>query len=159
MSIYNIEVDAVNGEKKTLEPYKGQVLLIVNTATKCGLAPQFKGLQKLHDTYHDKGFSVLGFPSGQFLNQELEGNEEIAEACELNFGVSFPLYGKVDVNGKTAHPLFDHLSSNARGVLGSKAIKWNFTKFLVDRDGRVLKRFAPNDAPEKIESEIAALLG
>ncbi|MFF2481145.1 glutathione peroxidase [Paenibacillus sp. NPDC058071] len=158
MSIYDIEVQTIAGKNETLENYQGQVLLIVNTATKCGFAPQFKGLQKLHDEYGAKGFSVLGFPSGQFMNQELEENGQIAEACELNFGVSFPLYAKVDVNGNTAHPLFNYLSTEARGVLGSKAIKWNFTKFLVDRSGRVLKRFGPNDTPEKIESEIRTLV-
>lgn len=158
MSIYDIEVNTIRGEQQTLSPYKDQVMLIVNTATKCGFAPQFKGLQKLHDTYGDQGFAVLGFPSAQFMNQELEHNEDIAEACELNFGVSFPLYARVDVNGGDAHPLFKYLSSEARGVLGSKAIKWNFTKFLVNREGKVLKRFGPNDTPEQIESEISVLV-
>ncbi|AEI45698.1 glutathione peroxidase [Paenibacillus mucilaginosus] len=158
MSIYDFEVTTIRGEKTTLAPYQGQVLLIVNTATKCGFAPQFKGLQKLHDTYRDKGFAVLGFPSSQFLDQELHDNADIAQSCELNHGVSFPLYAKIDVNGSGAHPLFQYLSSEARGLLGSKAIKWNFTKFLVDRNGRVLKRFAPTDTPEMIESRIAELL-
>ncbi|MUT66535.1 glutathione peroxidase [Paenibacillus sp. NEAU-GSW1] len=156
MSLYDIKVGTVSGEQQTLAPYHGQVLLIVNTATNCGFAPQFKGLQKLHDSYRNEGFAVLGFPCGQFMNQELDDNEEIAEACELNFGVSFPLYAKIDVNGKNAHPLFQYLTSNARGFLGTKSIKWNFTKFLVDRDGRVLKRFGSKDTPEQIEGEIRA---
>lgn len=159
MSIYDIEVKNIKGESGTLAPYKGDVLLIVNTATKCGFAPQFKGLQHLHDKYKDQGFSVLGFPSGQFANQELSTNEEVAQACELNFGVNFPLYAKIDVNGKNAHPLFQHLTNEARGLFGSKAVKWNFTKFLVDRDGKVIKRFSPKDTPEQIESEISRLVG
>lgn len=158
MSIYDIELTTIRGEKGTLAPYKGKVLLIVNTATKCGFAPQFKGLQRLHDELGGCGFAVLGFPSGQFANQEAEHNEEIAQACELNFGVSFPLYAKIDVNGPRAHPLFERLKREARGILGTKRIKWNFTKFLVDRSGRVVKRFGPNDTPERIESRIRALL-
>lgn len=159
MSIYDIEVKTIKGEVQTLEPYRGQVLLIVNTATKCGFAPQFKGLQKLHDTYKDQGFAVLGFPCGQFANQEPGTDEEVAQACELNFGVSFPLYAKIDVNGKNAHPLFQHLTKEAPGLLGSKAVKWNFTKFLIDQNGKVVKRFAPTDEPANIESHIKALLG
>ncbi|GMK43520.1 glutathione peroxidase [Paenibacillus glycanilyticus] len=158
MSLYNIEVNTIKGEKQTLAPYKGQVLLIVNTATKCGFAPQFKGLQKLHDTYKERGFAVLGFPSSQFMNQELENNAEIAQSCELNFGVNFPLYARIDVNGDSAHPLFQKLKKDARGILGSKRIKWNFTKFLVNKEGKVVKRFGPNVTPERIDSEIQALL-
>lgn len=158
MSIYDIEVKTNKGEPQTLAPYKGQVMLIVNTATKCGLAPQFKGLQKLHEDFKDEGFAVLGFPCSQFINQELSDNDAIAESCELNFGVSFPLYAKIDVNGSGAHPLFKHLTNEARGMLGSKLIKWNFTKFLVDKDGKVVKRFAPTDEPAKIESQIRKLL-
>jgi glutathione peroxidase len=154
MSIYDISVKTIKGEQQTLAPYKGDVMLIVNTATGCGFAPQFKGLQKLHDEYADQGFAVLGFPCAQFANQEKGDDSEIAQACELNFGVSFPLYSRIDVNGKEAHPLFKHLTDEARGVLGTKSIKWNFTKFLVDREGRVVKRFAPTDEPAKIESFI-----
>ncbi|MDF2835712.1 MAG: BsaA2 [Paenibacillus sp.] len=154
MSIYDISVKTIKGEQQTLAPYKGDVMLIVNTATGCGFAPQFKGLQKLHDEYADQGFSVLGFPCAQFANQEKGDDSEIAQACELNFGVSFPLYSRIDVKGKEAHPLFKHLTDEARGVLGTKSIKWNFTKFLVDREGRVVKRFAPTDEPAKIESFI-----
>ncbi|AWB46456.1 glutathione peroxidase [Paenibacillus sp. CAA11] len=158
MSIFSIPVRTIKGEETTLESYKGQVLLIVNTATKCGFAPQFKGLQKLYDTYKDQGFAVLGFPCGQFANQEPGDDAQIAEACELNFGVNFPLFSKIDVNGSEAHPLFKQLTEEARGVLGSKAIKWNFTKFLVDRNGHVVKRFAPTEEPAKLEQQIQSLL-
>ncbi|WP_054956847.1 glutathione peroxidase [Paenibacillus dakarensis] len=158
MSIYDFEVTTINGQHQTLESYKGQVLLIVNTATKCGFAPQFDGLEKLHEAYQDQGFAVLGFPSSQFMNQELANDAEIASACKLNHGVTFPLFSKIDVNGASAHPLFKYLSSEAPGALGTKRIKWNFTKFLVDRNGKVINRFAPADTPEKIESHIKALL-
>lgn len=158
MSLYNIEVQTIRGETQTLAPYKGQVMLIVNTATKCGFAPQFKGLQRLHDTFKDQGFAVLGFPSGQFANQEPGNNNEVAEACEINFGVNFPLFAKIDVKGSNAHPLFQFLTSEARGFLGSKSIKWNFTKFLIDRDGKVLKRFGSTATPEQIEIHIQKLI-
>lgn len=158
MSIYDFEVTTISGKQQTLEPYKGQVMLIVNTATKCSFAPQFSGLEKLHEMFHDKGLAVLGFPSSQFMNQELANNSDIAEACKLNHGVTFPLFAKIDVNGNSAHPLFKHLASEAPGTFGTKRIKWNFTKFLVDRDGKVIKRFAPADTPEKIESHIKTLL-
>lgn len=159
MSIYDIEVTTIRGEQQTLAPYKGQVMLIVNTATKCGFAPQFKGLQKLHEEYGNRGLAVLGFPCGQFANQEPGDNEDIASACELNFGVTFPLYAKIEVNGDGAHPLFKHLTQEAPGLLGSKAVKWNFTKFLIDQEGKVVKRFAPADESSKIEGHIQKLLG
>lgn len=158
MTIYDYEVTTITGEREKLEKYRGRVLLIVNTATKCGFAPQFSGLEKLHQTYRDQGLAVLGFPSSQFMNQELEDNASIEEACKLNHGVTFPLFAKIDVNGTNAHPLYKHLTQEAPGVLGSKAIKWNFTKFLVDREGKVVKRFAPADTPEKIEEHIKKLL-
>lgn len=158
MSIYDIEVKTISGEKQTLAPYKGKVLLIVNTATGCGFAPQFKGLQKLHDDYRDQGFTVLGFPCSQFANQEKEHDNEIAEACEINFGVSFPLFSRINVNGNEAHPLFKYLTNEARGVLGSKSIKWNFTKFLIDREGHVVKRFGSTEEPEKLDEPIKRLL-
>lgn len=154
MSIYDIEVKSIRGEVGTLEPYKGKVLLIVNTATGCGFAPQFKGLQRLHDEYGEQGFAVLGFPCSQFGNQEKGSDDEVAQTCEINFGVSFPLFSKIDVNGKDAHPLFKLLTDQARGVLGSRSIKWNFTKFLVDRNGNVVKRFGSTDTPERIESAV-----
>ncbi len=158
MSIYEYEVKTIRGESQTLESYKGDVMLIVNTATKCGFAPQFDGLEKLHQTYRDQGLAVLGFPSSQFMNQELEEDSAIEEACKLNHGVTFPLFSKIDVNGTSAHPLFRYLTREAPGALGIKAIKWNFTKFLVDRSGKVVKRFAPTDTPEKIEEDIKKLL-
>ncbi len=158
MSIYDYEVQTIRGQKQTLAEYKGNVMLIVNTATKCGFAPQFKGLQQLHEQLGSEGLAVLGFPCGQFANQEEANNDAIAEACELNFGVSFPLYAKVDVNGSEAHPLFKHLTDKARGVLGTKSIKWNFTKFLVDREGRIVRRYGPKVTPDKIENDIRRLL-
>ncbi|GIP00267.1 glutathione peroxidase homolog BsaA [Paenibacillus lautus] len=158
MSIYEYEVKTIRGESQTLKSYEGDVMLIVNTATKCGFAPQFDGLEKLHQTYRDQGLAVLGFPSSQFMNQELEEDSAIEEACKLNHGVTFPLFSKIDVNGTNAHPLYRHLTSEVPGALGIKAIKWNFTKFLVDRSGRVVKRFAPTDTPEKIEEDIKKLL-
>ncbi|MGG3308930.1 glutathione peroxidase [Paenibacillus lautus] len=158
MSIYEYEVKTIRGESQTLKSYEGDVMLIVNTATKCGFAPQFDGLEKLHQTYRDQGLAVLGFPSSQFMNQELEEDSAIEEACKLNHGVTFPLFSKIDVNGTNAHPLYRHLTSEAPGALGIKAIKWNFTKFLVDRSGKVVKRFAPTDTPEKIEEDIKKLL-
>ncbi|GGH31759.1 glutathione peroxidase [Paenibacillus segetis] len=158
MTLYDIEVKTIKGDIQTLESYRGQVLLIVNTATKCGFAPQFKGLQELYDTYKDQGFAVLGFPCGQFANQEPGTNEEVAAACELNFGVNFPLFAKVDVKGKDAHPLFQWLTDKAPGMFGTKSIKWNFTKFLVNQQGQVVKRFAPKDTPAQIASHISDLL-
>lgn len=158
MSIYDIPVTTIKGQSETLADYKGKVMLIVNTATKCGLAPQFKGLQKLYDDYKEQGFVVLGFPCGQFANQEPGDNEQVAQACELNFGVNFPLYAKIDVNGKNAHPLFQHLTTEAPGLLGSKSIKWNFTKFLIDQEGKVVKRFAPKDDPREVDRYIRELL-
>ena len=158
MSIYDIEVQTIRGQKETLAAYKGKVMIIVNTATKCGFAPQFQGLQKLYDTYKDQGLVVLGFPCAQFAHQEPGSNDEIAQTCELRFGVSFPLYGKIEVNGKNAHPLFRYLTEKAPGLLGSKRIKWNFTKFVVDREGRVVKRFAPKDDPAVMEDLIVRLL-
>ncbi|WFB58346.1 glutathione peroxidase [Paenibacillus sp. BR1-192] len=158
MSIYEYEVKTIRGESQTLESYKGDVMLIVNTATKCGFAPQFDGLEKLHQTYRDQGLAVLGFPSSQFMNQELGEDAAIEEACKLNHGVTFPLFSKIDVNGTNAHPLYKYLTSEAPGALGIKAIKWNFTKFLVDRSGKVIKRFAPTDTPEKMEEDIKKLL-
>jgi Glutathione peroxidase len=158
MTVYDYRVNTIQGKKESLSKYEGQVLLIVNTATKCGFAPQFHGLQKLHEKYSGRGLAIIGFPSNQFMNQEPGDNSEIASACELNFGVTFPLYAKIDVKGQTAHPLYQYLTKESPGVLGSKSIKWNFTKFLVDRNGRIVKRFAPTVTPEKIESHIQSLL-
>ncbi|WP_151733001.1 glutathione peroxidase ['Paenibacillus yunnanensis' Narsing Rao et al. 2020] len=158
MSVYDFEATTLRGEQESLSKYKGKVLLVVNTASKCGFTPQYKGLQEVYNKFKDRGFEVLGFPSNQFAGQEPGDSEEIAEFCELNYGVSFPMYDKVDVKGDNAHPLFKYLTREAPGVLGSKSVKWNFTKFLVDQNGRVLKRFAPQTTPEQIESEIDKLL-
>lgn len=158
MSIYDFAVNTLRGEEESLSKYKGKVLLVVNTASKCGFTPQYKGLQELHEKFKDRGFEVLGFPSNQFAGQEPGGSEEISEFCEINYGVTFPMYEKIDVKGDEAHPLFQYLSNEAPGVLGSKSVKWNFTKFLVDQEGRVLKRFAPKTTPEQIEADIAKLL-
>ncbi|CAN7393110.1 MULTISPECIES: glutathione peroxidase [unclassified Paenibacillus] len=157
MSVHQFQVKTIRGEDKSLSDYKNQVLLIVNTATKCGLAPQFQGLQELHDTYKNQGFSVLGFPCNQFRDQEPGDNKQVEQACQLNFGVNFPLFAKIDVNGADAHPLYRYLKSKASGLFGS-GIKWNFTKFLVDGNGNVIKRFSPTTKPHKIDSEIRKLL-
>ncbi|MCM3389948.1 glutathione peroxidase [Ureibacillus chungkukjangi] len=156
MTIYNFEVTNDEGLPYTLNKYEGKLLLIVNTATKCGLAGQFNELEELYKKYHEKGFEILGFPSDQF-KQELSSGTEAAEACRLTYGVSFPMHELVKVNGEYAHPLFKYLTEETKGILGSK-VKWNFTKFLVDRNGNVVKRFAPTDKPSKFESEIAKYL-
>jgi glutathione peroxidase len=158
MSLYEIEVVTNRGETKRMADYRGKVLLIVNTAGHCGFTPQYKGLQRLQDTYGGQGLQVLGFPSNQFAHQEPDDDATIADKCRLDFGVTFPLFKKTDVKGRHAHPLFRHLTTKARGLLGTKAIKWNFTKFLVDHNGRVVKRFAPNVTPEKMESHIQKYL-
>ncbi|MCM3761821.1 glutathione peroxidase [Alkalihalobacillus oceani] len=157
MSVYQFTVQSPKGEEVSLETYSGKVLLIVNTATKCGLAPQFKGLEKLYQDYRDQGFVVLGFPCNQFMNQEPVSNEEMETVCERDFGVTFPLFAKINVNGPDAHPLYKFLKQEKKGVL-SPEIKWNFTKFLVDQNGQVVERFGPNVEPAKIEEAIKELL-
>src|SRR5690606_1426617 len=137
--LYGFSATTINGQPRTLGDYRGKVLLIVNTASKCGFTPQYKGLQALYEQYHDKGLEILGFPCDQFGHQEPGDEARISEFCELNYGVSFPMFAKIEVNGSNAHPLYQHLKSEAPGVLGSKSIKWNFTKFLVDRSGKVVK--------------------
>lgn len=156
--IYDFECKLNNGELKPLADYKNEVLLIVNTASQCGFTNQYKGLEALYKTYHDKGFQVLGFPCNQFGSQEPGADSDIASFCDLNYGVSFPLFSKVDVNGDSTAPLYAYLKEQAKGIIGTQTIKWNFTKFLVNREGKVLKRFAPKDKPEAIEKEIKALL-
>ncbi|KGE19045.1 glutathione peroxidase [Paenibacillus wynnii] len=158
MSIYEFEANTLRGEEESLSKYKDKVLLVVNTASKCGFTPQYKGLQEVYEKFKDRGFEVLGFPSNQFAGQEPGEGEDIAEFCEINYGVTFPMYEKIDVKGDEAHPLFKYLSKEAPGILGSKSIKWNFTKFLVDREGRVLKRYSPQTTPDQIEADIAKLL-
>jgi glutathione peroxidase len=157
-SIYDFEAKQMDGRTVPLSKYRGQVLLIVNTASACGFTPQFAGLEKLHESYGSKGLIVLGFPCNQFGAQDPGSNEEIAQFCQLNYGVSFPMMAKIDVNGPSADPLYQWLTKEARGVLGSTSIKWNFTKFLVGKDGRVIRRFAPNDAPESLAKDIEKAL-
>ena len=156
-TVYDFSAKRLNGDDVPLAQYKGKVLLIVNTASKCGFTPQYKGLQALYDKHQGK-LEILGFPCNQFGKQEPGGESEISEFCELNYGVSFPMFGKIDVNGDDAHPLYKYLKQEAPGLLGSKSIKWNFTKFLVNKDGKVVKRYAPTDTPEAIEKDIANLL-
>lgn len=155
--IYDFEVSSIDGEKIPMSKYKGNVLLIVNTASKCGFTSQFEGLQKLYEKYSHKGFTILGFPCNQFKDQEPGNAEEIKNFCSLNYDVTFPMFAKIDVNGKSADPLYKHLKSKAKGFL-SENIKWNFTKFLVDRDGNIVKRFSPATEPAKIEKYIINLL-
>jgi glutathione peroxidase len=157
MSIYDITVTTANGEEKSLADYRGKALLVVNVASKCGFTPQYKGLQELYEKYKDQGLEILGFPCNQFLGQEPGSNEEIQDFCQVNYGVHFPVFAKIDVNGSNAHPLYKHLTKEASGILGG-AIKWNFTKFLIDRDGKVVKRYAPNTEPEKMTEKIEELL-
>jgi glutathione peroxidase len=156
-TLYNLTAKRINGEEQSLSDYQGQVLLIVNTASKCGFTPQFEGLQSLYDRYKDRGFTILGFPCNQFGNQDPGDESEISSFCQLNYGVTFPMFAKVDVKGPNAHPLFQHLTQQAPGFL-TKTIKWNFTKFLIDREGRVVDRFAPTTKPEEIAAEIEKLL-
>ncbi|MVP01376.1 glutathione peroxidase [Paenibacillus lutrae] len=157
MGVYEYKAQRINGEEQSLADYEGKVLLIVNTASKCGFTPQYKGLQELYDQYKDRGFEVLGFPSNQFMEQEPGTAEEIEQFCQVNYGVTFPMFAKVDVKGKDAHPLFDYLTSRTKGIL-SKEVKWNFAKFLVNRSGEVVERFAPTTVPAKIADDIEKLL-
>ena len=158
MPISEHSAQLASGEHKSLSDYDGQVLLIVNTASQCGFTPQYEGLEALYQRYKDQGFTVLGFPCDQFGHQEPGSEEEILSFCSLKFGVTFPLFAKIEVNGPNAHPLYQHLKSEARGVLGTEKIKWNFTKFLVDRQGRVLKRFGSITKPAQLSKEIERLL-
>ena len=155
--IYDFEVSSINGERIPMSKYKGNVMLIVNTASKCGFTPQFDGLQKLYDKYSNKGLTILGFPCNQFNNQEPGNAEEIKNFCSLNYNVTFPIFAKIDVNGDSADPLYKYLKSEGKGFL-SDEIKWNFTKFLIDRDGNIVKRFSPSTDPAKIEKYINKLL-
>lgn len=158
MSIYDFTFKDSQGKDVQMSEFEGKAMLIVNTASKCGLTGQYEGLENIYEKYQDKGLEVLGFPCNQFGGQEPGSNTEIQEFCQMKFGIKFPVYGKVDVNGDDAHPLFKFLKSEAPGILGSKSIKWNFTKFLVDKNGVVLKRFAPKDTPEKIEAEVRSVI-
>lgn len=157
MSVYQFAVQDAAGNSISLEQYRGQVLLIVNTASKCGFTPQYKELEELYQKYKDQGFAVLAFPCNQFANQEYESNEEIQSFCQKNYGVTFPVMARIDVIGKTAHPLFQYLCKKQPGVLGGR-IKWNFTKFLINAEGNVVKRYAPVTTPSQIAKDIEALL-
>ena len=158
MNITEFSAKTIDGKDQKLDAWKGKVVLVVNVASKCGFTPQYKGLEALYRTHKDKGFVISGFPCDQFGHQEPGDEKEIKEFCSLSYDVSFPMYAKVEVNGDHTHPLYEHLKSEAPGVLGSKAIKWNFTKFLIGRDGKVVRRYAPTDKPAKLERDIEALL-
>ena len=157
-SIYDFEALQITGKSVPLKQFEGRALLIVNTASACGFTPQFAGLEELHKAYADRGLVVLGFPCNQFGSQDKGSNDEISEFCQLNYGVSFPMMAKIEVNGSGAHPLYQFLCKEAPGLLGSKAIKWNFTKFLIGKDGRVLKRYAPTDTPKSLAGDVEAAL-
>ncbi len=158
-TVHDFSAVTLDGKPRKLADYKGKVLLIVNTASQCGFTPQYKGLEALYEKYRDRGFAVLGFPCNQFGQQEPGSEAEIAEFCAVNYGVTFPMFAKVDVNGESAHPLFKFLTKAQPGLLGTESIKWNFTKFLVDRDGNVVKRYAPTTEPKDIAADIERLLG
>ncbi len=157
-SIYDFQAKTIDGAQQKLDAYKGKVLLIVNVASKCGFTPQYKGLEALYEKYQDKGLVILGFPCDQFGHQEPGDEKQIKEFCSLTYDVKFPMFAKIKVNGEDAHPLYKFLKSQEKGFLGTEFIKWNFTKFLVDKTGKVVKRYAPTDTPEKIEKDILPLL-
>lgn len=157
-SIHEFEVNTISGNRVSLSDYEGQIVLVVNTASKCGFTKQYAGLEDIYRQNKEQGFTILGFPCNQFGEQEKGNSDEISQFCELNFGVTFPLFEKIDVNGENAAPLFTYLTSNARGFLGSKRIKWNFTKFLVGKDGKVIKRYGSVTKPQDIEADIKKLL-
>jgi glutathione peroxidase len=157
-SIYDFSAKTLDGKTVSLSDFKGNAMLIVNTASKCGFTPQYEGLEKLYEKLHDKGLTVLGFPCNQFGKQEPGSAEEIGAFCQMNYGVSFPMFEKIEVNGPNAHPLYEFLKGEQSGILGSRNIKWNFTKFLVDKTGKVVDRFAPMTKPADIESAIAKVL-
>lgn len=158
MSLYDIDLVTIDGKRQKMDVYRGKTLLIVNVASECGFTPQYAGLQALYDKFKDQGFVVLGFPCNQFGHQEPKGEAEIEHFCSRNYGVTFPMFAKIDVNGGNAHPLYQYLKAEKPGILGTEAIKWNFTKFLVGSDGTVLERYAPSDKPEAIEADLAARL-
>ena len=157
-SIYDFTVNDIHGKPVKLDRYKGKVMLIVNTASQCGFTPQYKGLEKLYEKFHEQGLEILAFPCNQFGEQEPGDEKEIAQFCELNYGVTFPMFAKVDVNGEKAAPVYKYLKAEKPGLLGSEGIKWNFTKFLVDRKGKVVKRYAPNDTPESLAGDVEKAL-
>ena len=156
--MYDIPVRTIEGVDTTLQPYRGKALLIVNVASRCGYTPQYTGLEALYRKYKDQGFVVLGFPCNQFAHQEPENEAAIHQFCDTSYGISFPLFAKIDVNGSRTHPLYRYLKSQRRGFLGRETIAWNFTKFLVGRNGEVLRRYSPRQTPEKIEKDVAAVV-
>lgn len=156
-TVYDFFAKTITGEEKSLKEYEGKVLVIVNTASKCGFTPQYKELQALYEKYNNQGFEILGFPCNQFMKQEPGTEKDIQEFCQVNYGVTFPMFSKVDVKGKNAHPLFQYLTKHTSGVLSSE-VKWNFTKFLINKNGEVVERFAPATKPEKMVAEIETLL-
>ena len=157
-TVYDFTADSLAGQPVKLDQYRGKVLLVVNTASNCGFTPQYKGLEKVYEQFKDKGVEVLGFPCNQFGSQEPGNADEVGAFCEKNYGVTFPMFAKIDVNGDKAHPLYQYLKAEGRGILGSQAIKWNFTKFLVKKDGTVHKRYAPQTSPEELLGDIEKLL-
>ncbi|MGD6888572.1 glutathione peroxidase [Bacillus mobilis] len=159
MTVYDFSAKTIMGEDKSLKDYEGKALLIVNVASKCGFTPQYKGLQEVYDKYKDQGLEILGFPCNQFGGQEPGTEADITSFCELNYGVNFPMFAKVDVKGDKAHPLYTYMTEQAPGLLGMKAVKWNFTKFLIGKDGKVVGRFAPQTKPVDLEVEIEKVLG
>ncbi|PDZ43548.1 glutathione peroxidase [Bacillus wiedmannii] len=159
MTVYDFSAKTIIGEEKSLKDYEGKALLIVNVASKCGFTPQYKGLQEVYDKYKDQGLEILGFPCNQFGGQEPGTEADITSFCELNYGVNFPMFAKVDVKGDKAHPLYTYMTEQAPGLLGMKAVKWNFTKFLIGKDGKVVGRFAPQTKPMDLEVEIEKILG
>jgi glutathione peroxidase len=158
MTVHDFTARTIDGKDQKLDAWKGKVVLVVNVASKCGFTPQYEGLEAMHRKLKDKGLVVAGFPCDQFGHQEPGDEKEIAKFCSLTYDVSFPMFAKIEVNGDATHPLYEHLKAEAPGLLGSKAIKWNFTKFLVDRNGQVVKRYAPNDKPEDIQKDIEKML-
>ncbi|WP_263832160.1 glutathione peroxidase [Sulfurospirillum oryzae] len=158
MSIYDFEIKTINGDVISMSDFKNKVLLIVNVASKCGFTSQYEALEALYQKYKERGLVILGFPCNQFLNQEPLGEDEIKEFCSLTYGVTFPMFAKIDVNGKNTHPLYKYLKEAQKGLWGSEAIKWNFTKFLVDKNGHVINRFAPATKPEALEVDILVYL-
>ena len=157
MTIYDFSANNINGKDISLADYQGKVMLIVNTASKCGFTPQFEGLELLHKELEADGLAILGFPCNQFGSQDPGADDEIEEFCQLNYGVSFPMFSKIEVNGSGAHPLYQYLKKEAKGLLGSQAIKWNFTKFLINREGDVVKRYGSNEKPSSIKKDILEL--
>ncbi|PFD74608.1 glutathione peroxidase [Bacillus sp. SH7-1] len=159
MTVYDFSAKTITGEDKALKDYEGKALLIVNVASKCGFTPQYKGLQEVYDKYKDRGLEILGFPCNQFGGQEPGTEADITSFCELNYGVNFPMFAKIDVKGDKAHPLYTYMTEQAPGLLGMKSVKWNFTKFLIGKDGKVVGRFAPQTKPVDLEVEIEKILG